>query len=496
MTPWLTELTRLVDALAGPVFLALQWVVLAYVVLLQSAMVGLCGFAYAALRRYRDVRRFDLLPLAHGEFNQAISLLVPAYNESAGIVASVRSMLQIDYPRFEIVVINDGSKDSTLQELIQNFDLHVFPEANDMQIPCAEIRAIYRSRRHPHLRVVDKANGGKSDALNAGINCARHGLVCVVDADSILRRDALTRVVKPFLDDSRVIAAGANIAIANGCQISGGQLERIDLGRGFLARVQVLEYIRAFLIGRLGWTPTNSVLIISGAFGLFGRRVVIESGGYRTQTIGEDMELIVRLHERYLRDGHAYRVVSVPEPLCWTEAPESLTVLRSQRTRWQRGLAESLMLHRGLFLHPRSGQVGWIALPFFLAFELLGPVVETFGYLALLVGGLLGWIQWEGFVAMLLLTLSLGFMISALSLLLEALVSGLYPKPRQIMVLAGIALLENLGYRQLVSLWRVQGLWRWMRGRQQHWGTMTRTAALGGASASPPAPTPPPTAPS
>ena len=486
---WLSALTGAIDALVGPVFLALQWVLLAYVLVLQFATVGLCWFAFRALRRYRDRRRFNLLPLSHGEFNLPISLLVPAYNEAAGIVASVRSMLQIDYPRYEIVVINDGSKDGTLQELIRHFGLQVFPEAIDQPLPCAEIRAIYRSRRYPNLRVVDKAKGGKSDALNAGINCARHGLVCVVDADSILRRDALSRVVKPFVDDSRVIASGATIAIANGCRISGGQLERIDLGRGFLARMQVLEYIRAFLIGRLGWTLPNTVLIISGAFGLFGRRVIIESGGYRTNTIGEDMELIVRLHERYRLRGAPYRIASVPEPLCWTEAPESLSVLRSQRTRWQRGLAESLMLHRRLLLHPRSGQLGWIAMPFFVAFELLGPVIELFGYVALLVGAVLGWVQWTGFLAMLLLALSLGFMISALALLLEALASGLYPRPRQIAVLAAMALAENLGYRQMVSLWRLQGLWRWMRGKQQVWGTMTRTAALGEA-AGPPAPAP------
>ena len=209
---WLSALTGAIDALVGPVFLALQWVLLAYVLVLQFATVGLCWFAFRALRRYRDRRRFNLLPLSHGEFNLPISLLVPAYNEAAGIVASVRSMLQIDYPRYEIVVINDGSKDGTLQELIRHFGLQVFPEAIDQPLPCAEIRAIYRSRRYPNLRVVDKANGGKSDALNAGINCARHGLVCVVDADSILRRDALSRVVKPFVDDSRVIASGATIA--------------------------------------------------------------------------------------------------------------------------------------------------------------------------------------------------------------------------------------------------------------------------------------------
>lgn len=475
----LGSLARAVDALVGPLFLGLHWVVLAYVLLLQVSMMGLCWLSFVAMRRYRDTRRFDLLPLSHGEFNLPISLLVPAYNEEAGIVASVRSMLQIDYPRYEIVVVNDGSKDGTLRALIDHFGLQAFPEAIDQRTPCADIRAVYRSRRHPNLRVVDKANGGKSDALNAGINCARHGLVCVVDADSIIRRDALSRVVKPFVDDSRTVAAGATIAIANGCRISGGQLERVELGRSFLARMQTLEYIRAFLIGRLGWTPHNAVLIISGAFGLFNKEEVIASGGYRTNTIGEDMELIVRLHERYRLEGTPYRIASVPEPLCWTEAPEALTVLRSQRTRWQRGLAESLMLHRRLLLHPRSGHVGWVAMPFFIAFELLGPVVETFGYAALLVGALLGWVQWAGFLALMLLALSLGFMTSSLMLLLEALGSGLYPKPRQIALLALMALAENLGYRQLTSFWRLQGLWRWVRGKQQGWGDMTRTAALG-----------------
>ena len=487
MNEALAPLLEFLDVLFDGVQVALG----AYLVLLTLANLSLGVLALVNIRRHRDLHSFDIFPRAHGEFSLPVSLLVPAYNEAAGIGASVRSLLLLEYPQFEVVVINDGSKDNTLASLIQEFDLQPFPEANELQLPCAEILAVYRSRRHPNLRVVDKRNGGKADALNAGINCARHPLFCAVDADSILRRDSLSRAVKPFLEDSRTVVVGASIGIANGCTISGGQLERVAIAPRFLAAVQVLEYLRAFLIGRLGWTPLNALLIISGAFGVFDKHRVINAGGYRAQTIGEDMELTVRLHEIYRLEGRPYRIRCVPDPLCWTEAPESLQVLRSQRTRWQRGLAESLMTHRKLWLNRRSGPVGWLAVPFFLMFEFFSPAIEVFGYLGLLGGVALGLVSVDAFFGFMLMAISLGILMSMQALLLEALSAGLYHRPRQVLALAAVALIENLGYRQLVMIWRLQGMWRWARGTQQQWGTMTRTAALGGNAARAPAAPPP-----
>lgn len=456
-----------------------QWLFIAYVMALLLTNLALAAFAWRAIRRHRDTLQWNFLPQAHGELNLPVSLLVPAFNEVAGIVASVRSLLLLEYPRYEILVINDGSTDGTLPALIEHFDLVAFPEVNHLRIPCAPIHAVYRSRRHPNLRVIDKRNGGKADALNAGINCANYPLVCAVDGDSILRRDALTRAVRPFLEDSRTIVSGASIGIANGCRISGGQLEAVDIGTHFLARMQVLEYLRGFLLARMGWSTLNAILIISGAFGVFNKEVVVRAGGYRTRTIGEDMELIVRLHHDFSEGRTPYRIASVPEPLCWTEAPEIPSVLRSQRARWQRGLAESLALHRSLMLAPRSGAAGWVAMPYYVVFELLGPVVELFGLILLFGGALLGWIDWAAFLATALLAMGAGALVTALALLLETVATALYPKPRQILLLAAYSWLENLGYRQLVLVWRIQGLWRWARGAQHQWGTMTRQASLG-----------------
>lgn len=456
-----------------------QFVFLGYFALLSTIYLSLGVLAWLGLRRHRDTRSFDIVPRAHGNFNLPISVLVPAHNEAMGITASVRSLLQLDYPRFEILVINDGSGDDTLAMLIQHFDLELATEANEIRVPCQPIRGIYHSRRYPNLRVIDKVNGGKADALNAGINCSHYPLFCAVDADSILRRDALKRAVRPFLVDPRTIVAGATVAIANGCTIRNGQLEHIAIGRSLLAKFQLVEYLRAFLLGRLGWTQVNAVLIVSGAFGLFDKQVVIRAGGYRLRTIGEDMELIVRLHRQHLKSRKPYRVAYVPEPLCWTESPESLRVLRCQRMRWQRGLAESLTLHWSLLMHFRSATVGWLAMPFFIAFELLAPLIEVTGYAQLLIGALFGWVSWTVFGVFLLLGVSLGVLMSAIAIYLEATSSRLYPRPRQVLTLIGIAVLENRCYRQLDSLWRLQGLWRWAIRAQAQWGIMTRSAALG-----------------
>ena len=451
---------------------------LAYFVLLNTGYLLLNLLSLLSLRRYMEGQRLANLPPSFHGFDLPISLLVPAYNEATSIAASVRSLLQLNYPEYEIVVINDGSTDQTLEVLTREFALVPFPEVNWRRLPCQEIRQIYRSRLHPQLRVIDKANGGKADALNAGINASRYPLFCGMDADSVLQRDSLWRVVQPFLEDPHTIAAGGTIRIANGCRIHSGLLESVGIPANWLARLQIVEYLRAFLFGRLGWSPLNAVLIVSGAFGLFRKEAVIAAGGYRADTVGEDMELIVRLHRLYRLNQQRYRIVYVPDPICWTEAPESLKVLRHQRTRWQRGLAESLMLNRELCLHRRGGFPGWLAYPFFLLFELCGPVIETLGYLVMTLGWLCGMFSAEAFQVFIFVALSLGILLSVSALLMEELSFSLYPRKRDVFWLFFAAMLENFGYRQLIAWWRLQGLWRWLRGTHAHWGEMTRSGSL------------------
>ena len=453
---------------------AAQIFFLAYFIGLNGGYLTLNLLAIASLRqsmRYRE-HGDDSVPYLGVE--PGTSLLVPAYNEQTTIVASVRSMLQLQYPVFEIIVVNDGSTDNTLEELKEAFQLQKQLDPSLRVVPCEVVRGVYRSEIHPQITVIDKANGGKADALNAGLNYASQPLFCAVDADSVLQRDSLLRVVQPFLEDGRTIAAGGTVRIANGSAVRGGFLVRSGLPESLLARLQIVEYLRAFLFGRLGWSPLNALLIISGAFGLFDRSRVIAAGGYRTDTVGEDMELVVRLHYYHRVNRIPYRIRYVPDPICWTEAPEDLGTLRRQRTRWQRGLAESLTLNWRLPLSRRAGAPGRIAWPFMAVFEWLGPLIELIGYVVVLGGFALGLVSGTAMLAFLLVAIGFGMLLSVSALLLETLSFRVYSRRSDMVRLFLAAIIENLGYRQLNTLWRCQGLWQWARGRRHEWGAMRR----------------------
>jgi cellulose synthase/poly-beta-1,6-N-acetylglucosamine synthase-like glycosyltransferase len=459
-------------------FQFVTWFVLCYFVLLNGGYLVLNLLSLRTLHRKGQEEMLDDLPRAYSGLEPPVSILVPAYNEEATIAASVRSMLQLTYSEYEVVVVNDGSRDATLDVLKREFGLLPFPEAYRRLIPTKEIRAIYRSTRFPNLRVIDKANGGKADSLNAGINAARYPLFCGVDADSILQRDSLERVTQPFLRDPTVVATGGTIRIANGCEVAGGFLTKVGLPRNPLALFQVVEYLRAFLFGRLGWSAVNGMLIISGAFGVFRKDAVVSVGGYRPDTIGEDMELIVRLHRLLRARRQPYRIEFVPDPVCWTEAPEDFKTLRNQRIRWQRGLAESLNANWGLMFSKNGGVPGWLAFPFMLLFEWLGPLVEVGGYLFMTFSFLLGAISWQAFSTFMFVAIGLGILLSASGLLLEEMSFHIYPRGKQMLALGLVVLLENLGYRQLNTWWRLIGLFRWATQKEASWGAMTRKGTL------------------
>jgi cellulose synthase/poly-beta-1,6-N-acetylglucosamine synthase-like glycosyltransferase len=430
--------------------------------------------AARALVTNQHFREMESLPASFSLLSPPISVLVPAFNEALTIEATVESLMQLSYPEYEVIVINDGSKDETLAVLQKSFDLLPYPEAYRVQLHTQPIRAIYRSTRFPQLRVIDKENGGKADSLNAGINASRYPLFCGVDADSILQRDSLQKVVKPFLRDPHMVATGGTIRAANGCNVRGGDVQQVDLPRNLWALFQVMEYLRAFLFGRLGWSSLNAMLIISGAFGVFRKQTVIEVGGYKTQTIGEDMELVVRIHQKLRESGQPYRIEFVPDPVCWTEVPEDRMTLRNQRIRWQRGLSESLNSHWGLMLSRRGGWVGWMAFPYMVIFEWLGPLVELAGYLWTAYAWWAGFISWTAFLLFLAVSLGLGIALSVMGVLLEQVSFQMYPRFRQTLKLTAMALLENLGYRQMLAWWRLVGLYRWATQTQGGWGAMRR----------------------
>ena len=456
------------------VFSGFATLVIVYFTVLNACYLFTSLVAFRALRRYaRRIKTLDLEDLLTSAGAPPITVIAPAHNEAATCVEATRSLLTLNYREYEILVVNDGSTDATLQTLADAFALEPAPRAATAPLPTQPVLGTYHSRRYPNLWVLDKENGGKADALNAGLNFCRTPLFCAIDADSLLERDALTRIVRPFLEDITTVAAGGIIRIVNGCRVASGAVTEVRLPTTWLARFQVLEYLRAFLAGRMGWSALNATLIISGAFGLFRRSLVVEVGGYATDTVGEDMELVVRLHRHCRERGIPYRIEFVPDPVAWTECPESLRVLGRQRDRWQRGLTEVLLRHRHMLLNPRYGLIGMLAYPYFFFLEMFGAAIEMAGYAAFILALVLGRANGPYVVAFLMVAVLLGIALSVAAVGLEELTFRRYPRMKDLLALFGLAVIEGFGYRQLSTFWRARGLLSALRGKKS-WGEMTR----------------------
>jgi cellulose synthase/poly-beta-1,6-N-acetylglucosamine synthase-like glycosyltransferase len=403
-----------------------------------------------------------------------VSVIVPTYNEELGVTESVRSLLSLRYPVFEVIVVNDGSTDATLTKLIEAFDLRPSKSVFRKSLQTKPVRGIYRSTLQPKLIVVDKVNGKKADAMNAGLNVSRYPLFCAVDGDSVLEKDALLKVVRPFLEDPvRTIGAGGIIRLSNGCDVREGQVVRIGIPKNWIVRFQILEYLRAFLGGRLGMSMLGSTLIISGAFGIFRKDIAMACGGYRAASITEDMDLVVRMQKHMHEQKKPYRIRFIPDPICWTEAPESLRVLARQRSRWHRGLIETLVRYRRMFLNPRYGVAGMFAMPFYAVFEMAGPFIEVLGYGLFASHVVLGWVDYPFAVTFFFVAVFYGTFISLLSILLEELSEHRYPRARDILTLTAAGVMENLFYRQYLAVVRVLGFLEYMRGKSD-WGSMEK----------------------
>lgn len=459
---------------AGTALDVFNIVVIIYFVLLNGTYLGMTLLAFGSLRRYAlRMSSVDPDELMSTSGLPPVTLIAPAYNEEPTCVESTRSLLTLRYPRYDILVINDGSSDGTLHRMTEAFDLEPAARAPVSAIETAEVRGVYRSTVHPNLWVIDKENGGKADALNTGINYCRTPLFCAMDADSLLEPEALTRIVRAFLEDATTVAAGGVIRIVNGCKVRSGIVEEVRLPKNFLARIQVLEYLRSFLAGRMGWDALDATLIISGAFGMFSRQHVVAAGGYLHDTVGEDMELVVRLH-RYCREqGEKYRVAFVPDPVAWTECPEDTKALGRQRDRWQRGLMESLWRNRVMIFNPRYGRIGMIAAPYYFFLEVLGPVIEAVGYVTFIAAVLLGRASGPYVLAFLAVAFALGISLSFAAVGLEELSFRRYPRLRDLLTLLLVAIAENIGYRQLSIWWRLRGMISKFRGATS-WGAMER----------------------
>lgn len=453
--------------------LAANYFVLGYFLLINGVYALLYVISFFEIADYTRREVFSGFPeLFASSYAPPVSVIVPAYNEEATIAESVRSLLSLRYPLHEVVVVNDGSSDGTLEVLGKSFDLWESDRPVRRQLETAPIRGVYVSSDE-RLVVVDKENGGKADALNAGICAAGYPLVCCVDADIILEEDALLRAARPAIEYSDVAAVGGIVRVANGCEVDSGRVVEVRTPREVLPTLQVVEYLRAFLAGRTGWSRLNALLIISGAFGIFRRSDLISAGGYSDDTVGEDMELVTRMH-RTLREGRRkYRVVFVPDPVAWTEVPSTLRVLRRQRDRWHRGLIDTLIRHRRMLFNPRYGTVGLLAMPYYFLFELLGPVVELLGYATFIVGLLLGVLNVPFALAFFAVAVGLGSLLSVAAVFMEEMRLRRYPRWTDFLKLVLYGVLENFGYRQLNTLWRVAAIVSYLR-RNTDWGSMER----------------------
>jgi len=405
----------------------------------------------------------------------AITVIAPAHNEERSIRVAVRNLLELDYPQLEVIVVNDGSADRTLEELREEFRLRLVRAIYVPEAQSAQVRGLYRSEIDPKLMVIDKEPGGsKADAVNAGLNSATSPYVCIVDADSILERDGLLRIMLPILDDpDRVVAVGGIIRVLNGSEIEEGHLRRVLLPRKGIEVIQVIEYLRAFLIGREAWSQGNMLMVISGAFGVFRADLVRAVGGYRTSAIGEDFDLVARLHRYLLQQGVDYRIPFVPDPMCWTEAPSDLKSLGRQRARWQKGLLDVLWPNRDMLFKPRYGRIGFLALPYLWLFELLAPLIEIGGIVTIVLAACFGALSREFFLQFMFFGYAFATVISIGAVLQEEITYKRYNDWQDVARLLTYCFLEHFPYRQLHMIWRLQGLWQYLRG-DNTWRPLTR----------------------
>lgn len=451
-----------------------QWTILTYFLILNAFYAALL-FAAAGYQRWKKRAAWhEYLPrLLGSRIAPTLTVLAPAFNEEATILQSVRALLTLQYPNLEVVVINDGSSDGTLELMVEHFSLEPASPIHYRRLESAPVRAIYRSRTFPELIVVDKENGGKADSLNAGLDVAAGELVCAIDADTLIEADALLKMVQPFLLRDDVIATGGTLRIVNRSVVRDGRVVDPRVPTNPLAGCQTVEYLRAFLFGRMGWNRLGGNLIISGAFGLFRREAVVEAGGYLHESVGEDMELVVRMRRQALDAGRPHQVISIPDPVAWTEVPESLRTLGRQRDRWHRGLSDVMWRFRGMAFNPRYGPVGTVVMPFFLLVEFLGPVIEAAGLIGLGIALLLGVVNWQFAVLFFLVAYGLGLLLNLFTLLLADLGERRYPRVTDRLSLLFWVFVESLIYRPVTVVWRLRGIWSYMRGKKE-WGVMTR----------------------
>jgi cellulose synthase/poly-beta-1,6-N-acetylglucosamine synthase-like glycosyltransferase len=455
----------------------LLYLIFGYYLCLHGIYLLLILIGTTQLRRYQ-------LGISFGEFRRIadspltlpFSVIIPAYNEEKVIISAVLGALNLRYPQHEVIVVNDGSSDRTLALLVQRFGLRRVHKVGQTRFQTRTVRGIYESLEYPKLVVIDKANGHRADAINAAVNYARYPMLCIMDADCVFEEDALLRVIRPFLRSHRVIAAGGIVRPANGLQVQDGRIVSYGLPRGFLPLVQAVEYLRSFQWSRLGLATLNSMLCISGAFLVVKKDVFIEMGGVDPEAITDDIDLTVRLHE-YIhthKRGEGLKIAYIPDPVCYTEVPETVRVHAAQRNRWQRGTLQTLLRHWYMTFNPRYGMTGLFGMPFFFIFEAFAALVEGASYVLIPIVYFMGIASLTEVALFFVLAIVLGTFLSVTAVLLQESTRLRPAHTRDLLRLLLAALAENFGYHQMHLLWRIAGTFDYLVRRRRDLGLMER----------------------
>ena len=449
-----------------------QVTILLYFIVLNTGYTFITFFSFFYIKNVADVapNLRQLMQLTELSNLRPMTLVIPAFNEEVNIRSTISAAININYPEFEILIINDGSTDNTLENLKDWLELVAVRRPAKMSIPTERVRCVYVSKKYHDLWVIDKENGGKADALNTGLSYGRFPLFCAVDADSLLEQDAMLRVGHEFLVNKELVAVGGSIRVLNGCNVQDSKVTKIRAPDNFLAIIQIAEYLRGFLAGRIAWGEYNSLLIISGAFGVFRKDLLLAIGGYR-KTVGEDMDLVLRLHQYCINNKIKYKVSFLSGPACWTQVPSDILTLLRQRNRWQRGLFYSLWYNRKMLFNPRYGKIGLIGLPYYFIFELLGPIIEFIGYFSFLIFWHFQLLSPIYIALFLAVSVFWGMWLNTSAVLLDTYTLNRYEKVSDIYKIALLGSLDYLGYRQILAVERFIATFQVWR---SHWGVMKR----------------------
>ena len=457
-----------------------QYTIYFYTLALTAFYLFLMISSYCRMERIKvryTKTEADLL-LDLPEIAPPISIVAPAYNEEVIIIDNVNSLLSMNYPNFEVIIVNDGSKDKTLDLLIENFDLEetAFPYIE--KVRCRPVKSVYKSvnPKFKRLLVVDKVNGGtKADAMNAGVNIANYDYFINTDVDCILDKDTLTKVILPVLDSKvEVIAVGATLRMSNGCEVEHGVMKRVSPPKAMIPTFQETEYLRSYLLAKMGWSMFNLIPNVSGGFGLFDKNIVIEAGGYDPLSHAEDMDMTLRMVALMRENNRKYKIVQIPDTLCWTEGPPTLSVLNRQRTRWGRGLLQIFVVHRKYLFNRKYGRMGWIVLPYALFFEFLAPVIEVIGFLSLIYLLFTNQINFSTFWLLIIYVYLVGTTMSLMTISYDLEVKKLYQNYSEYLKLVLFSSLEAIIYHPLIVFFSLKGYWEFLTRRNFSWGSMTR----------------------